>query len=166
MSFAAASLGMARGVEGTRGCDVRRWDETTALRADAMRLHWSCMALGLADVAPSSGELFQAPAPPEVAIGAPSALVFALLLLSAWVAFRVHRHARRHGTPAGLRSIAMGAALGNALLDFGAMFMPNRAPAEVLRDLEEHTEVDAAGDGVSGRAAARRAVRPRSLPYR
>ena len=81
---------------------------------------------------------------PDQSLGLPglSGLVIALavgsLIFMAW---------RRRKGILGVRGTTGGAAMGNALMDMNAMFMPNHANAEVVLKLEEEAYEDAAGEG-------------------
>ncbi len=87
--------------------------------------------------------------PPEAGAGWLQPIAIGLLLLSLLTVVLHRRRARAHGGPGlvGLRSFTLGAAVGNALLDFGGMLTPDRPSAESIQNIEEEPVDDALGDG-------------------
>jgi hypothetical protein len=86
------------------------------------------------------------PLPPEAGVGWLQPLAVIVLLVCVVAMLRHRTRMRKHGL-SGLRSFALGAAVGNALLDLGAILMPNRPAAVCIQRLEEEPVVDEAGDG-------------------
>jgi hypothetical protein len=86
------------------------------------------------------------PPPPEAGVGWLQPLAVLVLLLSVVVVLRRRRRLRKLGI-GGLRSFALGAAVGNVLMDIGALLMPNRPAAVSIQRIEEDVDVDDAGDG-------------------
>jgi hypothetical protein len=86
------------------------------------------------------------PPPPEAGVGWLQPLAVVVLVLSVILVIRHRRRVRKHGIT-GLRSLALGAAVGNVLMDIGAILMPNRPAAVSVQELEAHVEEDAVGDG-------------------
>lgn len=84
--------------------------------------------------------------PSELGWLQPFAFIFTLLSL---IVFGIHRRrVRTLGYAAGgLRSFALGAALGNAALGLGSILTPDRPCVESIQDLEDKTVADELGDG-------------------
>jgi len=87
--------------------------------------------------------------PPEAGAGWLQPIALGLLLVSLLTVVIRRRRARAAGGGAlvGLRSFTLGAAVGNALLDFGGMLTPDRPAAESIQNIEEEPVDDALGDG-------------------
>lgn len=87
--------------------------------------------------------------PPEAGAGWLQPIAIGLLLLSLLTVAIHRRRARARGGQGlvGLRSFTLGAAVGNALLDFGGMLTPDRPSAESIQNIEEEPVDDALGDG-------------------
>ena len=81
------------------------------------------------------------PPPPEAGAGWLSPLAFLLMLASVVLIVRQRRRLLAKGA-SGLRTLALGAALSNAVLDLGSTLMPNRPVAEWIMKLEEALAVD------------------------
>lgn len=86
------------------------------------------------------------PIPPEAGAGALQPIALALLILSIYAVWRQRRRAKKLGLT-GMRSFAVGAAVGNVLMDINALLMPDRPDAAVMASLEEEVVADAFGDG-------------------
>lgn len=87
--------------------------------------------------------------PPEAGSGWLQPIALGLLLVSIVTTMIQRRRMRKLGVDGvvGLRTFALGAAVGNALLDLGSVLTPDRPAAESIRDLEEGVVVDDLGDG-------------------
>ena len=81
---------------------------------------------------------------PDASLGLPGLSGLAIGLVVVSLIFMAWR--RRKGIP-GVRRSASGAAMGNALMDLNATFMPNHANAAVVLRLEEEAYEDDAGEG-------------------
>jgi hypothetical protein len=73
---------------------------------------------------------------------APLAGVVLLLVLASVALVIASWRRRRRGGPGGYRGHRGGAAVGNALMEFNAVFAPHHADAAVIRQLEEEPETD------------------------
>ncbi len=82
----------------------------------------------------------------ETGVGWLQPIALIVLLISVAAILRHRRRLRKHGI-GGLRSFALGAAVGNVLMDLGAILMPNRPAAVSMENLEQHVEKDGYADG-------------------
>ena len=86
------------------------------------------------------------PPAPETGVGWLQPIAVLVLVISVAAILRHRRRLREHGI-GGLRSFALGAAVGNALMDLGSILMPNRPAAVSVESLEQHVEKDGYADG-------------------
>ncbi|MCB9702279.1 MAG: hypothetical protein H6711_10320 [Myxococcales bacterium] len=86
------------------------------------------------------------PPPPEAGAGVLQGVALLILIFAIAALVRHRRRMRAQGI-GGLRSFALGAAVGNALFDLSAVLTPDRPAASSIKELEEAPIDDAIGDG-------------------